>query len=104
MISQFDIQIAAQQSGIRLTPLARELVAVIFNAAIYEARRGNPLERNELILNFLRSDFPRLLVGLSRSLKVTEEISALDAIHWLIPKFPDQITGSRQLAFIFDKE
>lgn len=104
MISTADIQIASRGSGLRLTPLASEFLAVLFNAAIYEGGRGDPLQSNERIMNFLWADFPKLLAGASESLKIRGEFSAIDAIHWLIPRFPDQISGNPQLAFIFDKE
>jgi hypothetical protein len=109
MIRRRDIRDASMEftdrTGITLSPRAITLLKTMLNAVLYEPKSRVLLpERRARVLSFVRNDLAYLLAEISKTQRVTEELRALDLLHWLIREWPERLRSNQHLAFVFDKE
>ena len=108
MITPVDIQISIRGSGRRidLTPLATELIANLLNDFIYEYKDRELkaiLDRHHRALEFVFTELSGILAGAAGTLHIEQQMSAIDILHWIAPRWPDALKGPA-LGFVFDKE
>jgi hypothetical protein len=108
MITPVDIQLSILGSSQRIdvTPLATELIANLLNDFIYEYRDRELkaiLDRHHRALEFVFTELSGILADAAGTLKIEQQMSAIDVLHWIAPRWPDALKGPA-LGFVFDKE
>jgi hypothetical protein len=108
MITPVDIHlsIGASSRRIDITPLATELIANLLNDFIYEYKNRELkaiLDRHHRALEFVFTELGGILADAAESLRIEQQMSAIDILHWLAPRWPDALRGPA-LGFVFDKE
>jgi hypothetical protein len=108
MITPVDIQVSIRggEQRIDVSPLAIELIANLLNDFIYEFKERDSksiLARHHRALDFVFGELGGILAKASETLRVERQMSSIDILHWLAPRWPDALKGPA-LGFVFDKE
>lgn len=83
-------QLFAEETGIKVTPNAQELIGLVLNGIIDDPHPNWHTNKsdNEKVADKFAYDLPQMLHDVMHSENVTHEITTFDMLHWLTLRLP----------------